>query len=75
MSEHITWTTCPLCGEAAAIGWLMKKPIEFDCKTGCILPDLQLLKRRTTPDFVSSMSTTGTPDEVAHPGVAVQCAD
>jgi hypothetical protein len=41
MSERITWTTCPRCGVAAAIGWLNEKPIEFDCQAGCTLADLQ----------------------------------
>jgi hypothetical protein len=44
MSERVTWTTCPYCGEAAAVGWLRDIPIEFDCKAGCTMPDPQLLR-------------------------------
>ncbi len=40
MSEVVTWTTCPRCGAAAAIGWLHATPIEFDCRAGCSLTDL-----------------------------------
>lgn len=43
MSDRITWTTCPHCGEAAAIGWLQDKAVEFDCKAGCAVTDLHLL--------------------------------
>lgn len=49
MSERITWTTCPHCGEAAAVGWLQEEPIEFDCKTGCTMADLGLLLQESSP--------------------------
>jgi hypothetical protein len=54
MSERITWTTCPHCGEAAAVGWVQEIPIEFDCKAGCTLTGMQLLRWRT--DLISSRS-------------------
>jgi hypothetical protein len=42
MSERISWTTCPHCGGAAAVGWLQDDPIEFDCAAGCTVRDLPL---------------------------------
>jgi hypothetical protein len=45
VSERITWTTCPACGEPAAVGWVTtawvddepveEAPIELDCSAGC----------------------------------------
>ena len=56
MSERISWTTCPHCGGAAAVGWLQDIPIEFDCKAGCTMPDLQLLRWGQCPDNLISGS-------------------
>jgi hypothetical protein len=49
VSEHVTWELCPSCGCFAAVGWASagasgapadKRPVEFDCRTGCRLsPD------------------------------------
>ena len=50
--ERITWTTCPRCGDRAALGWRLttgrdgavrEDPVSFDCDVGCTLTDLQLL--------------------------------
>lgn len=54
MSERVTWTTCPLCSEAAAVGWLQEEPIEFDCRTGCLLPDLGILDRQAATGLMNS---------------------
>lgn len=45
MSERITWTTCPVCGARAAVGWVTtawadgepveEVPAELDCSAGC----------------------------------------
>jgi hypothetical protein len=52
MSERITWTTCPHCAEAAAVGWLRGVPVEFDCTAGCRLTNMQILHWMT--DLTSS---------------------
>ena len=38
LAERITWERCPRCGDAAAVGWVGKRPIELDCTTGCPVP-------------------------------------
>lgn len=42
MSERITWTTCPHCGELAAVGWLQETAVEFDCTRSCSPSDQPL---------------------------------
>jgi hypothetical protein len=50
--ERITWTSCPRCGDRAAVGWrittggngrIREDPVSFDCNVGCTLTELQLL--------------------------------
>ena len=50
--ERITWTTCPRCGDRAALGWrittgrdgaVREDPVSFHCDVGCTLTDLQFL--------------------------------
>lgn len=43
MSERITWTTCPRCTRAAAVGWQEDVAIEFYCSAGCTLADIGVL--------------------------------
>jgi hypothetical protein len=54
MSERITWTTCPHCGESAAVGWLEEIPVEFDCTAGCSLTSAQTLSLEDGPHVVLS---------------------
>jgi len=35
VSEQVSWEKCPVCGGAAAVGWLDGQPVEFDCPGGC----------------------------------------
>lgn len=51
MSERVTWTSCPRCGEQAAVGWQTRgrsdgsareEAVEFDCPAGCCLTDLPI---------------------------------
>ncbi|WP_177212622.1 hypothetical protein [Geodermatophilus ruber] len=42
MSERVTWETCPGCGHAAAVGWVDRDPVEFDCPRGCPLSSRQV---------------------------------
>ena len=36
-SERVTWEDCPNCQRAAAVGWVNRQPVEFDCPRGCRL--------------------------------------
>ncbi|ADB75414.1 hypothetical protein Gobs01_03914 [Geodermatophilus obscurus DSM 43160] len=49
---RITWTTCPRCGDRAALGWrittgrdgaVREDPVSFHCNVGCTQTDLQFL--------------------------------
>ena len=66
MSDRITWTTCPRCGEAAAVGWLQEKPLEFDCRAGCTLADLHP-SMTAWYGFVAECRSTRSTLEVAGP--------
>ena len=50
--ERITWTDCPRCGRPAAVGWqiahrwngtVREDPVSFDCHSGCVLTDRQIV--------------------------------
>lgn len=50
--ERISWTSCPRCGDRAAVGWrittrrsgtVRQDPVSFDCSSGCTMTELQLL--------------------------------
>ena len=56
--ERITWTTCPRCGDRAALGWrittgrdgaVREDPVSFDCNVGCTPTDLQFLYWFSSP--------------------------
>ena len=38
MSDWISWTKCPECGGAAAVGWVEDQLVEIDCVEACPLP-------------------------------------
>jgi hypothetical protein len=52
MSEHISWATCPHCGQPAAVGWVStvaadgeptgEIAVEFDCVADCQLSASQV---------------------------------
>jgi hypothetical protein len=52
MSEHISWATCPHCGQQAAVGWIStvaadgeptgEIAVEFDCVADCQLSASQV---------------------------------
>ena len=42
MSERVSWTSCPSCGERAAVGLTGDEVAEFDCASGCKLTAAQL---------------------------------
>src|ERR1700712_4848594 len=42
-SERVTWVGCPVCGRAAAVGWLDAMPAEVDCPGVC-LPRLKAVR-------------------------------
>jgi hypothetical protein len=52
MSEHISWATCPHCGQPAAVGWVStvaadgeptgEIAVEFDCVADCQLSAAQV---------------------------------
>ncbi len=59
MSDRVTWETCPVCGDPAALGWeLLEGPdgapvggilVEFDCPNGCLVSEFMPLASVGTP--------------------------
>jgi hypothetical protein len=50
MSERVTWTSCPNCGELAAVGWVDATVVEVVCTAGCELTDEQVADVRQRSD-------------------------
>lgn len=42
MSERVSWVTCPHCEARAAVGWRGNTPVEFDCRSGCRIADVDI---------------------------------
>jgi hypothetical protein len=40
-SERVTWEDCPVCGRPAAVGWVDRHLVEFDCPGGCRVSEVQ----------------------------------
>jgi hypothetical protein len=47
ISERVTWEDCPTCGRPAAVGWVDKHLVEFDCPGGCRMSEEQSEVLRT----------------------------
>jgi hypothetical protein len=56
VSERVTWETCPECRRPAAVGWVDRDPVEFDCPRECTLSAAEL---RATFMPGSAASSTG----------------
>jgi hypothetical protein len=65
-SERVTWETCPTCGRSAAVGWLDRIPVEFDCPSGCQVTGAEFVRRTRgdsgVPAGVARWAGAGRPD-------------
>ncbi|MGY1604395.1 hypothetical protein [Geodermatophilus sp. SYSU D00815] len=58
-SERVTWENCPLCGRAAAVGWVDGVVVAVDCPGGC-RPSQQEVADRSRPSTALPPGRRGT---------------